>query len=90
MNADEPRVRHRGYFLSESGADPDLFESDSAEGIDTFRVARPGRARKVVVAAGSSRPRRHRAAVSSHVSRTGEKRAGATSRSEIATGSHRP
>ncbi len=89
MNADEPRVRHRGYFLSESG-DPDMFEADSAEGIDTFRVPRPRRARKVVVAAQNSRPRRHRAAVSTTVSRTAEKRSGATSRSEIATGSHRP
>ncbi len=87
MNADEPRVRRRGYFLSESGTDPDMFDADSAEGIDTFRVARPRRARKIVVTAGSSRPRRHRAAVSS---RPGEKKAGATSRSEIATGSHRP
>ena len=90
MNADEPRVRRRGYFLSESGTDPDSFESESAEGLDTFRVMRPRRARKVTVAPAGSRPRRHRAAVSSHVSRTAEKKAGATSRSEIATGSHRP
>jgi hypothetical protein len=90
MNADEPRVRRRGYFLSESGSDPDVLEAESAEGIDTFRVTRPRRARKVVVAAAGSRPRRHRAALSSHVSRTGEKKAGATSRSENVTGSHRP
>ncbi len=90
MTADQPRVRRRGYFLSESGSDPDMFEGDSAEGIDTFRVARPRRARKVAVAAPVSRPRRHRTAVSSHVSRTGEKKVGATSRSEIATGNHRP
>jgi hypothetical protein len=42
------------------------------------------------VAASGGRPQRHRAAVSSHVSRSGEKKAGATSRSEISTGSHRP
>ena len=89
MDAYEPRVRRRGYFLSESGAEPDLIDSDSAEGIYTFRVIRPRRARKVVAASGG-RPQRHRAAVSSHVSRSGEKKAGATSRSEISTGSHRP
>ncbi len=87
MNADEPRVRRRGYFLSESGSDPDFLEGDSAEGIDTFRVSRPRRVRKVVAVA-SGRPRRHRAAVSSRVS--DQKKPGATPRSEIATGSHRP
>ena len=87
MDAYEPHVRRRGYFLSESGSDPDAFENDSAEGISSFRVARPRRARKVVVAA-SGRPRRHRAAISSHVSRSPEKK-GAV-RSGISTGSHRP
>ncbi len=86
MNADEPRVRRRGYFLTES-SDSDFIENDSAEGIHTFRVARPRRARKAV-AGSSGRPQRHRAAVSSHMSRTGEKKASA--RSEIATGSRRP
>ncbi len=88
MNAYEPRVRRRGYFLSESGSEPDFIDSESAEGIRTPRVNRPRRARKVVTAT-HGRPQRHRAAVSSHVSRTGEKKA-ATSRSEIATGTRRP
>jgi hypothetical protein len=88
MNAIEPRVRRRGYFLSESGSETDFTEHESAEGIST-RVVRPRRARKVVAAA-SGRPRRHRAAISSHVSQTREKKAGAASRSEISTGSHRP
>ncbi len=87
MNPYEPRVRRRGYFLSESTADPDSFENESAEGMSSFRVARLRRARKVVVAAGS-RPQRHRAAISSHVSRSTEKK-GAV-RSAISTGSHRP
>ncbi len=87
MNAYEPHVRRRGYFLSES-SDSDVIESDSAEGIYTYRVARPRRARKAVAVSGG-RPQRHRAAVSSHVSRTGEKKAGG-SRSETSTGSRRP
>jgi hypothetical protein len=87
MNAYEPHVRRRGYFLSESGSDPDSFESESAEGISSFRVARPRRARKVVAPA-SGRPQRHRAAISSHVSRSREKKGSV--RSAIATGSHRP
>jgi hypothetical protein len=89
MNAYEPHVRRRGYFLSESGSDPDSIENDSAEGIYTFRVSRPRRARKVVAAA-SGRPQRHRAAVSSHVSRSDEKNAESAVRSEISTGTHRP
>jgi len=87
MNANEPRLRRRGYFLSESG-ESDVIENDSAEGIYTFRVARPRRARKAVTTSGG-RPQRHRAAVSSHVSRSLEKRAGGP-RSEISTGSRRP
>jgi hypothetical protein len=87
MDAYEPHVRRRGYFLSESGADPDAFEHDSAEGISSFRVARPRRARKAVVAS-SGRPRRHRAAISSHVTRSNEKKGGV--RSATATDSHRP
>jgi len=86
MNPYEPHVRRRGYFLSESGSDPDAFETDSAEGISTFRVARPRRARKAVVAS-SGRSRRHRAALSS-VSRSSEKKSPV--RSAISTGSHRP
>ena len=86
MNPYEPRVRRRGYFLSESSADPDSFENESAEGRSSFRVARLRRARKVVAAGG--RPQRHRAAISSHVSRSTEKK-GAV-RSAISTGSHRP
>ncbi len=84
MNADEPRVRRRGYFLSESGSDPDSMENESAEGISTFRVARP-RARKVVVAS-NGRPQRHRA--TNQISRS-RNRHGAV-RSTISTGSHRP
>jgi hypothetical protein len=86
MNPYEPRVRRRGYFLSESGSDPDAFETDSAEGISSFRVARPRRARKVVVAS-SGRSRPHRAAISS-VPRSGERKGPV--RSAISTGSHRP
>ncbi len=84
MNADEPRVRRRGYFLSDSGSEPDSMENESAEGISTFRVARP-RARKLVVAS-SGRPQRHRAAI--QLSRTRQKNGSV--RSAIATGSHRP
>ncbi len=87
MNAYEPHVRRRGYFLSESGSEPDFSDSESAEGIRTPRVNRPRRARKVVTATG--RPQRHRAAVSSHVSRPGERKT-AVAKSEIATGSRRP
>ncbi len=86
MNAYEPRVRRRGYFLTESGSDSDSFEQESAEGISSFRVARPRRVRKVV--APSGRPRRHRAAISSQVSRSGDRK-GAV-RSGISTDSHRP
>ncbi len=85
MNAFEPRVRRRGYFLSESGSDSDSIENENAEGLSTFRVARPRRARKVVVASGG-RPQRHRAAL--QISRS-RKKHGAV-RSAISTGSHRP
>ncbi len=88
MNADQPRVRRRGYFLSESGSDADFMENESAEGISTFRVARPRLARKTVVASGG-RSRRHRATISSPVPRSGKKKNGAV-RSAISTGSHRP
>jgi len=88
MNAYEPHVRRRGYFLAESGPDSDFMENESAEGISTPRVVRPRRARKVVVAAGG-RPQRHRPAISSHVSRSGDKKNGAV-RSAISTGTHRP
>ncbi len=88
MNADEPRVRRRGYFLTESSSDSEFVESDSAEGIYTFRVARPRRARKAVTGSGGRHPR-HRAAVSSQVPRSGEKKA-AGARSETSTGTRRP
>ncbi len=91
MNPYEPHVRRRGYFLSESGSEPDFMENESAEGISTFRVVRPRRAPKVVVAA-SGRPHRHRAAISSErqASRSGDKEASGEVRSAISTGTHRP
>lgn len=90
MNAYEPHVRRRGYFLSEPGPDPDVMENESAEGISAFRVVRPRRAPKVVVAA-SGRPQRHRAAISSQQAfPSGEKKATGAVRSAISTGTHRP
>ena len=85
MNASEPRVRHRGYFISESGSDPELIDNDSAEGIYTHRAVRTRRARKAVAAA-SGRRQRHRAAISSHAN---DKKADAV-RSAISTGNRRP
>ncbi len=87
MTAEEPRPRRRGYFLSESGGEPDFADSDSAEGFSNFRPVRPRRARKAVPAA---RAHRHRAALpSQHASRSKDKKAGGV-KSATSTGNHRP
>jgi hypothetical protein len=85
MNADQPRVRHRGYFLSDDSG-PDLSDHESPEGLSNFRPNRPRRA-KVVVAA--TRRRRHRAAVSSQHSHSHDRHAHAA-RKAHATGSRQP
>jgi hypothetical protein len=53
MNLAEPRVRHRGYFLSHSEAESEVSENESPEGV-TFRIRilRPVHKRQ---AGGSSR-----------------------------------
>jgi hypothetical protein len=84
MNANEPRMRRRGYFLSDSGSGPDLSDSESAEGLFTFRPARPRRAHKAATGAGP----RHRATVSSP-HHSNDKHAHGV-RSAIATGTRRP
>ena len=55
MDNCEPRVRRRGYFLSESNLDNDeLTDSDAAEGFTIrVRIIRP-RLRRPVAAAGPS------------------------------------
>jgi hypothetical protein len=62
MDNCEPRVRRRGYFLSESNLDNDeLTDSDAAEGFTIrVRIIRP-RLKRPVAAAGSAArgPARH-------------------------------
>ncbi len=55
MDNCEPRVRRRGYFLSESNLENDeLIDSDAAEGLTIrVRIIRP-RLKRSVAAAGSS------------------------------------
>jgi hypothetical protein len=86
MDADEPRVRRRGYFLSESGSESDLPESESPEGISNFRPIRPRRIRKVISAATR---RRHRAHIASQHG-AGKKGNGVAVKSATSTGTHRP
>jgi hypothetical protein len=62
MDNCEPRVRRRGYFLSESNLENDeLTDSDAAEGFTIrVRIIRP-RLRRSIAAAGSAArgPARH-------------------------------
>jgi hypothetical protein len=63
MNAAEPRMRHRGYFLSHTDSDSDVGENESPEGV-TFRarIVRPGHKRQAGVSgrAASTSHRRRR------------------------------
>ncbi len=86
MTADEPRTRRRGYFLTDSGGEPDFADSDSAEGFSNFRPIRARRARKAMPAA---RAHRHRTVSSQHVPRSKDKKAAGV-KSAISTGNHRP
>lgn len=70
MNADQPRVRRRGYFLSDSGSGPEVSDNESPEGISYIRNSRPRRA-KVVSATG----RRHRRTAPSQNTRSNDRQA---------------
>jgi hypothetical protein len=98
MDNCEPRVRRRGYFLSESNLENDeLMDSDAAEGLTIrVRIIRP-RLRRPAAAGGPSArgPARHqrsappatRIIVSARPGRSG---ANDTFRSATATDSHPP
>jgi len=97
MDTCEPRVRRRGYFLSESNLENDeLTDSDAAEGLTIrVRIIRPRLRRSVAAAGPSARgPARHqrsaplpatRIIVSARPRRSTPD---AALRSAIATGSH--
>jgi hypothetical protein len=57
MDAYEPRVRRRGFFLhSDTTGEPDTGEHENPEGVVIrVRIARPARARQVSAARGASR-----------------------------------